>query len=210
MKPIFVTGIGTDIGKTVVATILVELLHADYWKPLQSGNINQLDSDFVRQMISNEKTVIHPERHVFSSAVSPHLAAEMDKKEIFLHDFKLPATSNHLIIEGAGGLMVPINEKHTILDLIQYLEAAVVVVNNYYLGSINHTLLTINALQQKRIPILGLIGNGDKNSASESIILAHGNIPLLGHVDKLDEMHPKAIKEATSKINKKLIINSIN
>lgn len=209
MKPIFVTGIGTDIGKTVVATILVELLQADYWKPLQSGNIDQLDSEFVRSMVSNNKTVIHPERHIFSSAVSPHLAAELDQKEIFLHDFKLPETTNHLIIEGAGGLMVPINDKHTILDLIQYLEATVVVVNNYYLGSINHTLLTINALQQKRIPILGLIGNGEKNAASESIILAHANIPLLGHVDKLDEIHPKSIKDATSKLNKKLIINNI-
>ncbi len=208
MKPIFITGIGTDIGKTVVSTILVELLEADYWKPLQSGNVDQLDSNFVRTHITNSNTIIHPERHIFSNPVSPHLAAEMDGKNIFLHDFNLPVTDNQLIIEGAGGLMVPINDKHTILDLIQYLEAAVIVVCNYYLGSINHTLLTINMLQQKRIPIIGLIGNGEQNSASESIILSHTKVPFLGHVNKLDEMNQVQIKKESLNINKKLIINN--
>ncbi len=209
MKPIFVTGIGTDIGKTLVSTILVELLEADYWKPLQSGNTDQLDSRFVKEFISNNKTVIHPEKYVFSQPVSPHLAAQIDQQEVFSHHFEIPQTENLLIIEGAGGLMVPINEQETILDLIQSFGAAVVVVHNYYLGSINHTLLTLNALQQRKIPVLGLIGNGEINKASEEIIFKQSKTPLLGHVNKLKNISKESIKDAKNSINKSLLLSNL-
>lgn len=209
MKPIFVTGIGTDIGKTLVSTVLVELLEADYWKPLQSGNLDQLDSQFVKNYISNSKTVIHPEKYAFSQPVSPHLAAQIDHQEVFSRQFEIPATKNLLVIEGAGGLMVPINEEETILDLIQNFGAAVIVVHNYYLGSINHTLLTLNVLQQKQIPIIGLIGNGEINKASEDIIFKQAKTPLLGHVNKLEIISKETIKDAQIDINKELLLSNL-
>lgn len=186
----FVTGIGTGIGKTLVSAVLTEKLKADYWKPIQSGDLDQSDSLAIESLISNQQTKIHPETYRLNNPLSPHLSARMDGVEIELNKFSIPKTSNNLIVEGAGGLMVPLNDKELILDLIKHLNLEVIVVSQNYLGSINHTLLTLNTLKQHCISIKGIVFSGEENLESHDYILKYskvnhlGNIPLLGEISK--------------------------
>lgn len=143
MKTIFIAGNGTDIGKTIISAIITEHLEADYWNPVQSGERENTDTMKVIRMVSNSKTVFHTERFKLIQPLSPHASAEIDGIQIQLEDFKLPITSNHLVIEGAGGLMVPLNNKILIADLITHFASSVILVSRNYLGSINHTLLTV-------------------------------------------------------------------
>lgn len=173
----FVTAIDTDSGKTLTSAILCEAFQADYWKPIQAGFPR--DADVVKGLISNTKSVIHPETFLLNTPASPHAAAKIDGVEIRIEDFKLPQTENSLIIEGAGGCLVPLNNTDFIIDLIPHLNAEAILVSDLYLGSINHTLLTIEALKNRNIPIKGLIFNGEGNNESEHIILHHSHIPCL-------------------------------
>ncbi|MFD0749450.1 dethiobiotin synthase [Mucilaginibacter calamicampi] len=172
-KPLFITGIGTGIGKTVVAAILTESLKADYWKPVQSGDLDNSDTMKVKSLVANDKTVFHTEAYRLTQPFSPHKSAALDGVEIELDKFKLPQTNNTLIIEGAGGLMVPLNNKDLMIDLIKRLDAEVVLVIQHYLGSINHTLLSLEALYNRNIPIRAIIFNGDSDEYSENVIKAH-------------------------------------
>jgi len=171
--PIFVTGIGTDVGKTVVSAILVESLKADYWKPIQSGDLDNSDTMKVQALISNPVSKFHPEAYRLTQPFSPHKSAALDKITIDIDLINIPQTENQLIIEGAGGLMVPLNNKHFVVDLIQKFDAEVILVVKQYLGSINHTLLSLELLKQKKIKVRALIFNGDRDEYSESIILHH-------------------------------------
>src|SRR5665647_500692 len=159
MKPIFITGTGTDVGKTLVAAIVVEALQADYWKPVQAGYENGTDSLWVQQMLSNKKSVIHPELYKLKMPASPHIAAAAEQKEIKIKKIvaHLPKTKNKLIIEGAGGLMVPLNNKELVIDLIKKLQAKVIIVSKNELGSINHSLLTAAVLKKEKINVAGWI-----------------------------------------------------
>lgn len=197
----FVTGIGTGIGKTIVSAILTEKLKADYWKPIQSGDLAQSDSLAIESLISNLKTKIHPETYRLNNPLSPHLSAKLDGVEIQLNQFKLPETENTLIIEGAGGLMVPLNNKELILDLIKYLNLEVILISQNYLGSINHTLLTINTLKQHNVSIKGVIFNGETNLESESYILNYTQINHLGNIPVLKALDKTSIVEAGKNIN---------
>lgn len=180
----FVTGIGTEIGKTFVSAILTEALEADYWKPIQAGNLDKSDTDVVKRLISNKQSKFHPEMYRLTQAMSPHSAAAIDNVEIKINDILLPKTSKHLIIEGAGGLMVPLNNKGELLiDLIQKLDVAVVLVSQNYLGSINHTLLSIEALKNRKIPVAGIVFNGEDNLVSEEFILKYSGIKCLFRVN---------------------------
>jgi dethiobiotin synthetase len=179
MKQYFVAGIGTDVGKTLASSILVEALEADYWKPIQAGELNNTDSMKVRSLISNSKTVIHPEAFLLSEPLSPHAAAEIDEIQIKLKDIILPQTANTLIIEGAGGLMVPINNNDLMIDLIKKLNIEVILVSEFYLGSINHTLLSAYALQSNNIKVAGIIFNGTSVPSSEEFILKHTGLKHL-------------------------------
>jgi len=189
-RPIFITGIGTGIGKTVVAAILTESLKADYWKPVQSGDLDNSDTMKVKSLISNDKTVFHSETYRLTQPFSPHKSAALDGIEISLNDFKLPETTNSLIIEGAGGLMVPLNDKDLMIDLIKKLNAEVVLVIQHYLGSINHSLLSLQVLYSRNIPVRAIIFNGKSDAYSENIINAHSKgeitvaIPQLSMLDK--------------------------
>lgn len=188
----FITGIGTGIGKTITSAIITEKLKADYWKPIQSGDLAQSDSMTIESLISNNQTVIHSETYRLTQPFSPHLSAKIDGIEIELNSFQLPKTDNNLIVEGAGGLMVPLNSNELILDLIKYLNIEVILISQHYLGSINHTLLTINTLNQHNISIKGIIFNGEENFENQSYILNYtdvkhlGNIPNLKNIDKLN------------------------
>lgn len=192
----FVTGIGTGIGKTLVSAILTEKLKADYWKPIQSGDLDQSDSLTIEKLISNNETQIHKETYRLSQPLSPHLSAKLDGIEIQLQKFNLPETQNRLIVEGAGGLMVPLNNQHLILDLIKQLDIEVIIVSQNYLGSINHTLLTVNELKRNQIKIKGIIFNGQPNPASESYILDYTGLNCLGNIPELETVNQITVSEA--------------
>ena len=195
-KPIFVTGIGTGIGKTIVSAVLVEKLKADYWKPVQSGDLDNSDTAKVKSLITNTTSVFHPEAYRLSQPFSPHKSAAIDGITIDPQKFALPATNNVLIVEGAGGLMVPLNNRFLMIDLIKQLNAEVVLVSQNYLGSINHTMLSIYALKQEHIPMKGIIFNGAKDIYSEEFILEYSGLKLLGHIPEFDVIDKKAIIDA--------------
>ena len=197
----FITGIGTGIGKTVCSAVLVEKLKADYWKPIQSGDLDQSDSLKIAELIRNHKTKIHPEAYRLNQPLSPHLSAKLDGIAIDLQKIKLPDTQNTLIIEGAGGLMVPLNEDELILDLIKFLNVAVIVVSQNYLGSINHTLLTINLLKQHQIPIKGLVFCGEENIESQRFILKHTGVHFIGRIPFFTNLSKEEISLAGESLN---------
>ncbi len=194
---IFITGISTDVGKTIAAAIITEALEADYWKPIQAGDLDNSDSHKIKQLLSNAKTVIHPNSFALNTPASPHLAAERDGISIHLNDIQEPETKNHLVIEGAGGILVPINDDETIIDLIQP-DYKVIVVSRHYLGSINHTLLTVEALQNRKINIAGIIFNGNENESTESIILKKTGLTMLGRIDDEPYFDQNVIAEYAS------------
>jgi len=194
MKPIFISGIGTEIGKTIVSSVLVEKLQADYWKPVQSGELDNSDSMLIESLISNKRTTIHPEAYRLTQPFSPHKSAAIDGIYIDLDKIILPKTDNQLIIEGAGGLMVPLNEKDLIIDLIKKLDAEVVLVSKNYLGSINHTLLSVELLKSRNIPIKKIIFSGESNANSEAIIQKQSGLEI-GRIPFFIELNKNAIKE---------------
>jgi len=162
--------------------VLTEKLQADYWKPVQSGDLDNSDTLKVKSLISNSKTVFHPETYRLTQPYSPHKSAALNGIVIEEGKFVLPETDNQLIIEGAGGLMVPLNDHFLMIDLIKQLHVRVILVSQNYLGSINHTLLSIAILKQYGIDILGIIFNGEANADSENYILQYTGIKLLGHI----------------------------
>ncbi|WP_316803547.1 dethiobiotin synthase [Pedobacter nototheniae] len=196
MTKYFITGIGTGIGKTLISAILTEKLKADYWKPIQSGDLESSDSLTVKSLISNTKTIIHPESYQLTQPLSPHLSAALDDVKIDLENITAPHTENNLIIEGAGGLMVPLNEDKLIVDLIKHLNVEVILVSQNYLGSINHTLLSINLLNQYGIKIRGIIFNGDENPENQRYILQYSKLKSLGYVPRLDVINQNNVANA--------------
>ena len=190
-----IAGISTEIGKTFISSILTEALEADYWKPVQSGALDFTDTDTVKSLISNPKTVFYPEAYLLTEPMSPHAAAAIDGVEIKLADFHLPQTKNNLIVELAGGLMVPLNDHETNVDLIKKLDLPVILVSQNYLGSINHTLLSVAVLKQQNIPIKGLIFNGIQNISSEDFILKYTGLKCLGRVDFEENIDKNVVKK---------------
>ena len=194
----FVTAIDTDSGKTVISAILCEMLQADYWKPVQAGLPR--DADTVQSLVSNSKTRIHPERHLLNTPASPHASAKIDGVEIRLSDFRAPDASN-LVIEGAGGCLVPLNDSDVVIDLATHLHAQVVVVADLYLGSINHSLLTLEALVARKLPIKGIIFNGDENPESQRIILKHyPHMRMLFHMKKQKSVDRTVIRQCADQL----------
>ena len=199
---LFVTGIGTDVGKTVVSAIVTEALQADYWKPVQAGELATGDSHTVTNLISNNITAIHPNAYALNTPMSPHAAAKIDGVTVALNKIVPPETSNNLVIEGAGGLLVPLNDKQTILDLIQP-DYKVIVVSRHYLGSINHTLMTIELLQQKGFDV-SVIFNGDEHLSTENIIKKMTGVKVLGRIENEPYFDKNVIKEYAQIFSEKL------
>ena len=188
-RPIFISGIDTGVGKTIVSAILVEKLKADYWKPIQSGDLNNSDTELVKSLVSNIHSKFHPESYKLTQPFSPHKSAALDGIRIDPDRIILPKTDNQLIIEGAGGLMVPLNQNFLMIDLIEKLDAEVVLVSKNYLGSINHTILSIEALNKRKIPIHKLVFCGEPNKDSEEIIfnymkVNHISVPVFNELSK--------------------------
>jgi dethiobiotin synthetase len=201
---LFITGIGTDVGKTIASAIITEALEADYWKPIQAGDLNDSDSHKIESYVSNSKTVIHPNSYALTTPASPHLAAELDQITISLDQIQEPQTQNHLVVEGAGGVFVPINDTDCVIDLIQP-DYKVIVVSRHYLGSINHTLLTIEALKNRNLAIAGIVFNGNENKATESIILNKTGIPYIGRIQQEPYFDKNVVREYADLFQEKII-----
>lgn len=200
---IFVTGISTEVGKTIVSAIITEALEADYWKPIQAGDLGNSDSHKIEQFISNTKTKIHSNSYALKTPMSPHGAANIDGVQIDLKKISEPDTNNHLVIEGAGGLLVPLNDEDTIFDLIQP-NYKVIVVSRHYLGSINHTLLTLNTLQNKGFQP-AIIFSGNEHFTTESIILKKTKAKFLGRINEEKFFDQAVVKKYAVKFKKPLL-----
>ena len=188
-KPLFITGIGTGIGKTVVSAVIVESLKADYWKPIQSGDLGNSDTLKVKSLISNKISIFHPEAYRLTQPFSPHKSAALDGIIIDPAKMQIPATDRKLIIEGAGGLMVPLNNDYLMIDLIRQFDTEVILVVKHYLGSINHTLLSLDALKSRNIVVKAVVFNGDSDQYSEDIIKQYAGcktitLPTIEMLDK--------------------------
>lgn len=205
MTPYFITGIGTDIGKTLIAAIMAEALQADYWKPVQAGYENGTDSQWIKKMMTNNKSFVHKEIYKLKLAASPHIAAEEEGIEISIDKIvdEKPVTTNPLLIEGAGGLMVPLNKNEFVIDLIKKLGATVIIVSKNYLGSINHSLLTAKALKQNKIDVLGWIFNGNYLDYENDIVQWSG-FPWIASVRNLPEINKGVIHTQAVKIKEHL------
>jgi dethiobiotin synthetase len=198
MKQFIIAGIGTEIGKTVVSAILTAGLKADYWKPVQSGDIDTGDAYWIRKWVPS--ATIHPSTYALTQPLSPHSAAEIDGITIDLAALKIP-TNRTLIVELAGGIMVPLNDHETNLDLIKQLGLPVILVSKNYLGSINHTLLTYEMLKQRGIPMAGIVFNGPENPSGEKFILNHTGLPLVLRVNTENELNEAVIASYAHKIH---------
>ncbi|RAR72570.1 dethiobiotin synthase [Flavobacterium aciduliphilum] len=201
---LFITGIGTDVGKTVTSAIITQALEADYWKPVQAGDLDNSDSHKVKAQISNPKSQIFENSYKLNTPASPHLAAALDGITIHIKQIKEPKTKNHLVIEGAGGILVPLNDSDCIVDLIQK-DYKVIVVSRHYLGSINHTLLTYEALKTRKIAISGIVFSGDENKASEEIILKKTGAKFIGRIDNEPYFDQNVIQYYADKFRENLL-----
>jgi dethiobiotin synthetase len=205
MKALVVAGIGTGIGKTFISAIITEALEADYWKPVQAGNPDFTDTDFVRQHISNSRSFFHPEAYRLTMPMSPHAAARIDGVQIEQGALQIPASPNSIVIEPAGGLMVPLNDTLLTIDLLKQWEMPVILVSRHYLGSINHTLLSVDVLRSRGIPILGIIFNGEENKATEEVILRYTGIRCIARVEEETEITKKTIIKYAEKFRQTLM-----
>jgi dethiobiotin synthetase len=174
-----IVGIHTGIGKTICSAILTEVLGYDYWKPVQAGDLDASDSIFIKNHISNPLSKIQEEAYRLTQPMSPHAAAKIDNAEITLDGLKLPFSQNSIIVETAGGIMSPLSDTLVNLDLIKHLGLPVVLVTNDYLGSINHTLLSIEILRGANVPILGLVFSGEKVAATRTFIQQYSGLETL-------------------------------
>ena len=195
-----IAGIGTEIGKTLISAIFRQGMQADYWKPVQSGNPEEADALFIGQMTRVPEGKIWDSSYMLSQPLSPHTAAEIDGIRISLDHIQLPLTERSLIVELAGGLMVPLNESETNLDLIAHVALPVILVSKNYLGSINHTLLSYEILKAKQIPIAGIVFNGPANASGERFILQHTGLKVLLRVPELAQINPEIIQEYAQQI----------
>lgn len=201
MKPIFVTGIDTNVGKTIASAILVEALRADYWKPIQAGSLELTDTRIVQGLVSNEESIFHPESYTLTQPYSPHKSADMDGVSIDPAEIRFPDATRMLVIEGAGGLMVPLNPSFLIVDLIEMLDAEIVLVSKHCLGSINHTLLSCELLKIRGLPVKGLIFNGAPDTYTEEVIMQYTGLPCLLHIEPEHLINKETIQKYAKQLS---------
>ncbi|RRO19735.1 dethiobiotin synthase [Flavobacteriaceae bacterium 14752] len=203
-KHYFITGIGTDVGKTVVSAIVVKALQADYCKPIQAGDLEYSDTHKVKAMVNDETIHYHKNAYALKTPMSPHAAAEIDGLQIDINQITRPKTSKPLVIEGAGGLLVPLNTTDTIADLISE-DDKIILVSRHYLGSINHTLLSLDYLKQQGNKNIGIIFSGDQHPTTENIILSKTSAKFIGRINEEKEFTPHVIKDYADKFRENLI-----
>lgn len=204
MNQIAIAGIHTGIGKTIASAIICEALQADYWKPVQAGDLDSSDTITVRRLLSNERSHLHPEAFRLSMPASPHLAARVDGTEIEIDALTPPSTSNTLIIETAGGLLSPLNDRQTNLDFLSHHRLPTILVSGHYLGSINHTLLTCEAMKQRGLHCLGILFVGDAAPASEEYILNYTGHRRIGSIPKLSSLNNYSVATEAHRLRENL------
>lgn len=188
---VIVAGIGTGVGKTVVSALLCQALGADYWKPIQAGDLERSDSKEVKNLVTDPSFVVHSEQHRLATPASPHAAARRENVQICLSDFVVPKSPRRIVVELAGGLMVPLNQEELMVDVAASIGFPVVLVANYYLGSINHTLLSLELIKSSGLPFAGIVFNGMTNKESREVICRYGDLSPLAdvpHVSPLTSM----------------------
>jgi len=197
MRKIFISGIGTDVGKTVVSAALLQAYGCDYWKPIQAGTPR--DTETIRSLVGNAESFFHDEHIVLSKPMSPHAAAKIDGVNISLSQISAPkAKSELLLIEGVGGLLVPLSETQLAIDMAFHFDAEVLLVSRHYLGSINHTLLSCEAIKQRKLPFLGIIFVGSENKETENAILGFSGAKFLARLPEVAEVNSRSIQEISS------------
>lgn len=196
----FVTGTDTGIGKTVVSAMLMSSLDATYWKPIQAGLDEETDTEFVQRVSKSESSNIIPERYRLETPMSPHGAADIDGISISLNDFSNPEFSTeHLIVEGAGGLIVPINWEATVLDVIDHLKLPVLLVARSGLGTLNHTLLSLQALRGRNIEVFAVILNGELHQSNKETIERFGDVSVF-QLEVLEKMDKESLKQTFDEV----------
>jgi len=190
---IIIAGIHTGIGKTVCSAVICQALGYDYWKPVQAGELDNTDSIFIGKNVENTSCVVHAERYRLNIPASPHYAATMDGIEIKPGDFILPKSDNQIVVETAGGIMSPLSNSFLNIDLMEQLQLPCIIVSNNYLGSINHTMLTVEAMQKRNIPIKGIVFSGNEFASTREFILQYTKLPLLFSIPQLEEMNKETI-----------------
>ena len=195
MSSFIVTGTDTGIGKTVFSSALASALGAHYWKPVQSGLEEDSDSQTVRRLSGLPAHKILPEVYRLQAPLSPHRAAELEDIEIRRDAFEMP-NADPLVIEGAGGLMVPLRRDWLIIDLFADLQLPVILCARTALGTINHSLLSIEALRLRDIPIVGIAFIGEANADSENTICAMGGVRRLGRLPRLEKLERETLARA--------------
>ncbi|MBE2246033.1 MAG: dethiobiotin synthase [Candidatus Competibacteraceae bacterium] len=197
-RKVFVTGIGTDVGKTVASAILARAWKMDYWKPIQAGHLDDLESDKVKRLLTDTKSKVHPTHIQLTQATSPHFAAQHDGMEIQIQQLEVPITERPLLIEGAGGIMAPINSQQTMLDFVKHHHCEIVVVSRNYVGSINHTLLTLEIIQQQQLPLIGIIFNDNDYYQSIPFITNYAKVQVIGEIPLLKKIDLDTINSIAS------------
>ncbi len=192
---VIIAGIHTGIGKTVCSAVICQALGYDYWKPVQAGELDNTDSIFIGRNVSNTHCIVHAERYRLTIPASPHYAAAMDGVEIKPGDFVLPKTNNQIVVETAGGIMSPLSGNFLNIDLMEQLKLPAILVSNNYLGSINHTLLTVGAMQKRNIPIKGIVFSGHAFASTREFILQYTKLPLLFSIPQFEKTDAIAIAD---------------
>jgi len=202
-----ICGTDTDIGKTLISSFFVNGLNSFYWKPIQSGIESQTDSQTVEKLAQVSKEKIIKDAYIFTKPLSPHWAAEIDQITINFDNLKLPKVKDSLIVETAGGLMVPIKRNFLQIDQIKQWNLPVILVCKSALGTLNHTLLSIEALKRRNIEILGLVVNGEKHLDNPRTLVDFSGIPLIAefpYIEKMDSNNLDILWKELD-INNKLI-----
>ncbi len=200
-RQLFITGTDTGVGKTVVSAILMAGLEGKYWKPIQSGLEEMTDTDWIRAVTGLPENHFYTETYRLQQPLSPHASAATEGIHIELESFQLPDTEEHLIVEGAGGIMVPLNETHFMLDLMKKLAIPVLLVARSELGTINHTLLSLEQMRRHGLEVFGVVMNGPNNPGNREAIERYGNVKVRAEIESMPEINSQTLKQAFKEIN---------
>ena len=201
---IAILGIHTGIGKTIAAAVLAEAMGADYWKPVQAGT-EERDAQTVRQLLSDGNRRVHDEAVILTQPLSPHAAAAIDNVEVDYTKFIWPKTANTLLVETAGGILSPMSATTTMADFVSHYKMPAILVSQNYLGSINHTLMSIEVLRSRGIGLLGIIVNGVANEASETFITQYSEVPIIARIPHFEVLDKSTVRACASQIKQSLV-----
>jgi len=200
---IAILGIHTGVGKTIASAVIAEAIDANYWKPVQAG-IEERDTDRVRQLLTDGNTRVHKESLMLSQPMSPHAAAAIDGVEIDYKKFQWPKTNKLLLVETAGGILSPMSANTTMADFVHYYQLSAILVAQNYLGSINHTLLSVEVLKNRGIHLLGIVMNGIANQSSETFIENYSSVPIVARIPHFEILDNSSIKQSAKLIQQSL------